>query len=86
MTSFRYLGRVILASDDDWPTVFQNLEKARAVRRRMTRILIREGLETRVSDFLCNAVVQLVLIFGAETWVVTPCMGRIVGGLQDQLA
>ena len=28
--SFRYLGRLILATDGNWLTVFRNLEKARA--------------------------------------------------------
>ena len=33
-----------------------------------------------------NAVVQVVLIFGAETWVMTPCMGRYLGGFQHKVA
>ena len=33
-----------------------------------------------------KAVVQLVLIFGAETWVVTPRNGRVLGGFQYQVA
>ena len=27
-----------------------------------------------------------MLIFVSETWVVTPGMGRVLGGLQDQVA
>ena len=30
-------------------------------------------------------VVQAVLLFSAETWVVTSCMGRALGGFQDQV-
>ena len=33
-----------------------------------------------------KAIVQAVLLFGSETWVVTPRMGRVLGGLQDQVA
>ena len=50
--SFRYLGRVILAADDDWIMVIRNLKKARAVWRRMTRVLNREGERPRCPDFL----------------------------------
>ena len=64
----------------------RNLAKARAVWWRMTRILSREGEEPRVSGFFCKDVVQLVLIFIAETWVVTSCMGRVLGGFQDYAA
>ena len=83
VTSFRYLGRVISAADDNWPAVVWNLAKARAVWRRMTRILSREGAETRVSGFFFKAVIQSVLLFGAETWVVTLRMGWFLGGFQD---
>ena len=30
-------------------------------------------------------MVQLVLVFGTETWVVTLRMGRVLGGFQDQV-
>ena len=63
VTSFRYLERVILATDDDWPTVVRNFSRARAVWRRMVRIIIIEGAEPRVSGFLSKAVVQAVLLF-----------------------
>ena len=40
----------------------------------MQRILSREGANKRVSGNLFKAVVQKVLLFGAETWVVLPRM------------
>ena len=33
-----------------------------------------------------KAVFQLVMLFGVETWVVTPRMGQVLGGFQDQVA
>ena len=50
VTSFRYLGRVISAADKNWPVAFSNLSRERAVCKRMTRILIREGAEPRMSE------------------------------------
>ena len=29
---------------------------------------------------------KTVLLFGTETWVVTPLMGRVLGGFQYQVA
>ena len=69
VTSFTYLGQVISAADDDWPVVVKNLSRARKVWSRMSRILSREGAAPRVSGFFFKAVVQAVLLFGAETWV-----------------
>ena len=54
VTSFQYLGRVILAADDDWPEVVRNLSRVREVWKRTTRILSREGEDTRVSVFSLN--------------------------------
>ena len=63
VTSFRYLGRVILAEDDEWPAVVRNLSQARAVWKRMTIILSREGAEPRVPVFFFKSVVQELLLF-----------------------
>ena len=72
VTSFRYLRRVISLAHDNWPAVVWNMEKARAVWRKMTNILSREGGDLQVSRFFFKAIIKLVLLFGAETWVVTP--------------
>ena len=84
--SFQYLGRMISVADDYWPEVTWNLTKAWAVWRRMTRILVRQGARPGVSGFFFKAVVQLVLLFGAETWVVNPRMVQVLWGFQDQVA
>ena len=86
VTSFQYLGRVISAADNDWRAVVSNLSRARLVWKRTARILSREGAEPRLSIFFFKAVVQAVLLFGSETWAVTPCMVRVLGGFQDQVA
>ena len=38
-----------------------------------------------MSRFFFKAVVQAVLIFGSETWVVTPRMVKALGGFQTQV-
>ena len=62
------------------------MARARKVWIVMLRILRREGAAPQVSGFFFKAVVQAVLIFGAETWVVTPCMGKDLGGFHTQVA
>ena len=66
--------------------VVRNLSQARSVWKRMNRIPSREGLEPWVSGFFFEAMVQAVLLFDLETWVVTPRMGRALGGFQDHVA
>ena len=84
--SSKYLGRVILMADNYWPAVIWNLVKVRDFWRSMTGILIREGARPQVSRFFLKSVIQSVFLFGAETGVVTPCMGQFLGGFQDQVA
>ena len=74
--SFKYLGRIMTAGDDDWLAVVGNLGKARKSWGRLTRILSREGADKRISGKFFKEVVQQVLLFGAETWVLTPRIER----------
>ena len=62
---FRYLGRVLTATDNDWPAVARNLHRARATWGRLARILGREGADPKVSHNFYIAVTQQVLLFGA---------------------
>ena len=80
VTRFTYLGRVMTAGDNDWPAVAGNLAKARRSWGRLRRILGREGATARISGAFFKGVVQQVLLFGAETWVVTPRMERALSG------
>ena len=84
--SFKYLGRTLTAQDDDWPAVAGNLGKARKSWGRLKRILSREGAYKRVSGNFFKAVVQQVLLFGAETWVVTPRMERALSSFMHGAA
>ena len=74
------------AGDDDWPAVAGNLKKARKSWWRLSRILGREGATVRISGAFFKSVVQQVLLFGAETWVVTPRMERALSGFLHRAA
>ena len=83
---FTYLGRVMTAGDDDWPAVAGNLAKAWRSWKRLQRILRMEGATPRISGSFFKAEVQQVLLFGAETWVVTPKMERTLSGFLHEAA
>ena len=74
--SFKYLGRILTEGGHDWPAVAGNLGKARKSWGRLQGVLSREGATKRVSGNVFKAVVQQVLMFGAETWVVSLRMER----------
>ena len=72
--------------DDDWPAVIAHLQKARKSWARLSRILGRDGADTRTSGRFYLAIVQAVLRFGAETWVLTPRIGRLLGVFHHRVA
>ena len=84
VTSFKYLAQVISATDNDWTEVVRNLDRAKMVWRRMSWILSREGATPWVPVFFFKAVIQAVLLFIVETWVVNPAWERPWGGLRPR--
>ena len=58
VSEFRYLGRVLAAADNDLLAVVGNLGKARKSWGRLSRILIREGADPKVSGTFYKAVIQ----------------------------
>ena len=86
VTLFKYLGRVLTEEDDDWPEVVVNLKNVRKSWARLTRILIREGARPRVSGMFFKMLLQAMLLFGSETWLLTPHMERALGSFEHWVA
>ena len=63
VTSFKYLGQVLTASDNDWTGVVDNLRKAQFNWDRMSRILVRGGGGARAYVNFYKSVVRSVLLF-----------------------
>ena len=78
--TFNYLGIILDQSDNDWLAFLRNFRKARKVWSRLGKLLWREGDEPRVSAMFYWAVVQVVLLFGAEIWVFSEADTRTEGG------
>ena len=69
--SFRYLGRMLCNDDNDWLAVSTNIKKARARWGMVSRILARDGSNTKMMGLFYKTIVQSVLLYGSETWVLT---------------
>ena len=62
VSSFKYLGRVLLVVDDDWAAVISNISKALKRWGRMLQILGWDGGNVQVSGLFYKAVVKNVLL------------------------
>ena len=67
---------MLTAGDDNWLAVVVNLGKVRRSWGWLSRVLGREGANPKVSRTFYTVVTQEVLVFGAETWVLTPRMEK----------
>jgi hypothetical protein len=77
---FRYLGRLLSQDDDDIQAVRSQLCKARGTWARVGQVLSKENAPPRVSAKFYKAIVQSILLYGRETWVLsTASLARLEG-------
>ena len=68
------------------PAVAGNIHNAQRSWVRLAKILIKEGAEPKVSQTFYIAVTQQVLLFRAETWVLTAKMEKALDAFQVRVA
>ena len=78
---FRYLKRLMDWSEYDWASVLSRIRKARQVWGRFGKLLQREGADPEVLANFYRAVVQALLLYGAETWVILEPMKKKLEGV-----
>ena len=83
---FRYLGRLLAYDDNDLQAVRSNLKKARQVWARISRVLRADNASPRVCGMFYKATVQAVLLFGSETWCLTPAALKSLEGFHLRAA
>ena len=74
------------ANDNDWPALRKNLQKARGKWMQVSKVLRTEGADPKICANFYKAVVQTVLLFGSETWVISPAMLRTLEGFHHRIA
>ena len=86
VSEFRYLGRLLTETGDNWPAVDGNIKKAGRSWGRLARLLGREGADPNVSQTFYIAVAQAVLLFKSETWILTARMEKALDTFQSRVA
>jgi hypothetical protein len=71
VTTFKYLGRILTSRDNDWEAAYWNLKTAKQRWATISHILARESTSPQVSAFFYKAFIQMVLLYGSETWVIS---------------
>ena len=86
VAEFKYLGKFLTVSDDNWPALVGNVRNASKQWAQMSRIIGQELMDPQTSGNFYKGVVQATILFGAESWVMSPRIGRALGGFQCRLA
>jgi hypothetical protein len=76
VSEFKYLGRILSDDDSDEAAVARNLKRARQKWGMIGRVLSRKGADPKSMARFYMAVVQSVLLYGSETWVLTKWMEK----------
>ena len=63
-----------------------HVEKSRKSWYQLDRVWEREGADTRTSGYFYITVVQAILLFRLEIWVVTPRIKRLLGYFHHRVA
>jgi len=71
VSQFKYLGRWLDDDDTDISLVFANIRNAERQWSMIRRLLCRRGASRKVMVRFYLAVVQSVLLYGSETWVLS---------------
>ena len=77
--SFKYLDSILLELNYGLPEVVHNLRKAQKKWEWLSQVLRREGVDAWMSGLFYVMVVQVVFLYGSETWVMYPHIGRGMG-------
>ena len=83
---FRYLGRMLSEADCDVPAVRRNLKKARGVWRRIANVIAKDSVPAPIAGMFFRVVVESVLLYGSETWSLSPTALRCLDGFQVEAA
>jgi len=86
VTQYRYLGREVQANDRDDLAVTENIKKARARWGQLCRIFSNDSTNPKVMSRFYIALVQQVLLFGSETWVLSRRLLRRLEAFHNRCA
>ncbi len=69
---YKYLGQMMAQEDKDMQAIRAQLRKARATWARVGKVLKSKNTSPHIAVRFYHAVLQAVLLYGSETWVISP--------------
>ena len=86
VSTFKYLGCVLSENNDDLPLVVQNIQNAQQRWGQVACLLSHDGASICTMGYFYKAVVQAVLLYGSETWVLSCWMSCLLNSFHHHCA
>ncbi len=86
MEVFKYLGRLLAYDNNNARAVRGNLKKARAIWLRLSRMIRAENASPHAWGIFYKATMQSILLFGSETWNLSPSSLKLLEGFHIRTA
>ena len=75
---FPYLGHTIAYYNSYWRGLYHNLSKLQRRWCMVSRFLVKMRVTVRVRETLYKLVVQTVLLYGSDRWIITDAMIKVL--------
>ena len=72
-------------NNSDWAALYSNLRKAQIIWGLLEKVLGKTRAPIKAQEMMYKAVVQEVLMYGSEIWVVIYMMMAIIEGLHHSI-
>jgi hypothetical protein len=76
---------MVSETNSDYPALYRNLKRAKQKWALISRVVTREAATPRAAAIFYKVIVQTVLLYGCESWVVTPRMMKILTGFHHRV-
>ena len=77
-TAFPYLGRTVAYNNSNWAALYHNLWKARRRWGVVGKVVTKTGATVRAQGILYKSIIQSVLLYGSNRWVVMGSMLKLL--------
>ena len=83
--TLQYLGRSAAYKNIEWAALYHNLMKAQQMWGMVSRVLVKVGATMQALEMMYKTVVQMVLIYVSESWVITDEMMKVLERFHHQI-
>ena len=84
--AFTYLDFTVAFNNSNWVALYRNLRKSQQWWWMLKKLLTKTGATVQAQAMMYKALVQTVLIYESETWVVMDEMLKVLEGFHHQVA